>query len=87
MLRNVNDRGGGKFETCGLTSSKDTQWQPKLSWYYVATLTNVLGHMRHTESTVDNTTKLHVARFDADPSVTSAGLGTRAVVVWLGTVS
>ena len=22
MLRNVNDKGGGKFETCGLTSEK-----------------------------------------------------------------
>jgi len=95
MLRNVNDRGGAKFDTCGLTSSKQTQWQPKLSWYYVSTLTQLLGHMRHTTSTLDNATKLYTAQFDADPAATAATAATaapaapatRAFVVWLGTMA
>ena len=77
MLRNVNNQGGQKFDTCGLTSSKQTQWQPKLSFYYVATLTNLLGHMRHTSLHVaDNETQLYVAQLDADtdPSEPYVGL-------------
>ena len=42
---NVNDRGTGKFTTCGLTSSKETVHTPKISWYYVSTLMTVIGDM------------------------------------------
>ena len=86
MLRNVNDRGGTKFETCGLTSSKQTQWKPKLSFYFVYTVTSLLGHMRLSSHTIDNSTRTYTAGFKADPSAApQSGGASHAFVVWLGT--
>lgn len=45
MLRNVDDESGGVYSTSGLTSSKETGWEPKISWYYVYTLKNRLENM------------------------------------------
>ena len=93
MLRNVNDHGGQKFDTCGLTSAKSSQWKPKISWYFVSTLTSLLGHMRHSSSTLDNSTKLYVAKFEADAAerqkLTRRGVAAAktAFVVWLGTMT
>lgn len=94
MLRNVNDKGGTKFETCGLTSSKQTQWKPKLSFYYISTVTNLLGQMRIVGHTVDNATKLYTAEFKVSttsPSeVSNAAVpvgASRAFVIWLGTAT
>lgn len=99
MLRNVNDRGGTKFETCGLTSSKQTQWQPKLSFYWVSTITNLLGHMQIVNHTIDNTSKLYVAEFaaaDTDEAAMKTAsansdsapqAASHAFVVWLGTAT
>lgn len=99
MLRNVNDKGGTKFETCGLTSSKQTQWQPKLSFYWVSTITNLLGHMQIVNHTIDTSNKLYIAEFataDTDETATMAALpngepvehaASRAFVIWLGTAT
>ncbi len=45
MLRDVKSDGGGVFETCGLVTEKG-KWEPKPSWYYVATLKHHLANMR-----------------------------------------
>lgn len=99
MLRNVNDKGGTKFETCGLTSSKQTQWQPKLSFYWVSTITNLLGHMQIVNHTIDNSSKLYIVEFAAadanETGITGASKGSgtvaqaasRAFVAWLGTAT
>ena len=89
MLRNVNDRGGTKFETCGLTSAKPV-WNPKLSFYAVSTTTALLGHMRIAGHTIDNSTKTYTAEFKADANAAAQSQGgashaSRAFVVWLGT--
>jgi len=42
MLRDVDPASTTQFATSGLTSSKDTGWIPKASWYYVYTLKNRL---------------------------------------------
>eukprot|EP01047_Picozoa_sp_COSAG01_P033425 COSAG01_NODE_2460_length_7655_cov_15.411858_2_plen_285_part_00 len=86
MLRNVNDDGGGKFETCGLTSSKQTQWKPRLSFYYVATVLSLLGHTRL--SHLKEESDLYVGYFDADPSERlSQTSASRVLVIWLGSVT
>ncbi|MGC4045271.1 MAG: hypothetical protein QM758_15880 [Armatimonas sp.] len=41
MLRDVDSKGGGVFETCGLVTQKG-EWKPKVSWFWVATLKNRL---------------------------------------------
>lgn len=42
MLRDVKSGGGGVFETCGLVTEKG-RWEPKPSWFYVATLRSRLA--------------------------------------------
>ena len=86
MLRNVNDKGGGKFETCGLTSAKSSQWQPKLSFYYTSTLLSLLGHTRFS-TMKQGADGAYIAQFDADSAELSNGGASRVWVVWLGSVS
>lgn len=45
MLRDVNPEDKMQFATCGLVGAKG-DWTPKKSWYYIATLKNVLTNMR-----------------------------------------
>jgi hypothetical protein len=136
MLRNVNDKGGGKFETCGLTSwaqrfdlwcspfwlrftyvtpvlvtqywgskrsgrSKFTQWQPKLSFYYTATILSLLGHTRFSGMTtrggdddMSGDHDVYIAQFEADSDdsseeahAASFALASRVWVVWISSQS
>ena len=87
MLRNVNDKGGGKFETCGLTSSKATQWQPKLSFYYTATILSLLGHTRFSKLN-RGADDVYIAEFDSDSvELLRQGQASRVWVVWIGSQS
>src|SRR5690606_12253905 len=52
MLRDVDPESPIKYATSGLTSDKNTNWQPKTSWYYVYTLKNILKNMRFEESKI-----------------------------------
>lgn len=52
MLRDVDPESPIKYATSGLTSDKNTNWQPKTSWYYVYTLRNILKNMRFEESKI-----------------------------------
>ncbi|MCH5720418.1 hypothetical protein [Niabella hibiscisoli] len=45
MLRDVNPDDKMQFASCGLVGPKGS-WAPKKSWYYVATLKNMLTNMR-----------------------------------------
>jgi hypothetical protein len=89
MLRNVNDRGTGKFTTCGLTSSKQTGPTPKISWYFVKTIMTLIGDMVMVKAP-KYPTAAHpagdapplVAKF-AKPGVAANGGASAAYVVWL----
>lgn len=47
MLRDVDPTLATKYATSGLTSSKESGWQPKISWFYIYTLKNVLKNMQY----------------------------------------
>ncbi|MFD0671977.1 discoidin domain-containing protein, partial [Cohnella sp. GCM10027633] len=47
MLRDVDAASATRFDSSGLTGSKNTNWAPKISWYYVYTLKNQLAGMRY----------------------------------------
>ncbi len=46
MAFNIRDEqgagSGGLFQTCGLATDKNSNFQPKKSWYYVSTLSNIM---------------------------------------------
>lgn len=48
MLRDVNPDADVQYSTSGLTSSKETGWKLKPSWYYVSTLKDRLKGMHYT---------------------------------------
>eukprot|EP00039_Didymoeca_costata_P008781 m.116386 g.116386 ORF g.116386 m.116386 type:complete len:798 (-) comp14229_c0_seq11:91-2484(-) len=79
MLRNVADNGYGRFATSGLTSQKGT-WNPKASWYYVSTLTSLLGNLTFC-NIVDMGSPIYVYVFSSQPKTCKAD----AYVVWQGT--
>ena len=73
MLRDVDSKGKGVFASCGLVSEKGT-WQPKPSWFYVATLRHHLG-----AEVPSGRPDVRIYRFDA---VRGAG---HAFAVWCPT--
>jgi len=80
MLRDVNSKGGGVFETCGLVTEKG-QWKPKPSWFYVATLRSRLAGYRFTGDVASGRDDVRIYRFD------NAGTGARCYAVWCPTSS
>jgi hypothetical protein len=81
MLRDVNSTSGGRFQTCGLVSSKETGWRPKRSWYYVYTLRNALSGLRFHDEQPSGNPDVRVYRFwDERRSI-------RAWVVWCPTAN
>jgi len=63
MLRDVNSKGGGRFDTCGLTSDQASGYRPKPSWYYVSTLKWVLRGMRYDSSMPSGDPRVMIYRF------------------------
>lgn len=76
MLRDVNAADATQFSSSGLTSSKDTGWTPKASWYYVHTLHDRLAGMRFAGEQPSGNAAVKVYRFRS-----AAGAGG-AYVVW-----
>jgi len=60
-----------RFMTSGLTSSKATQWQPKLSWYFVSTFKYATAGMRY-QSTLVDADGVSLASFTAATETTSS---------------
>jgi hypothetical protein len=79
MLRDVNASDATQFSSSGLTSSKETGWKPKPSWFYVHTLHDRLAGMRFGGELPSGNTKVKVYRF---ASVTKPG---GAYVLWCPT--
>lgn len=79
MLRDVNLEDPTKFASSGVTSNKATRHQPRRSWYYVATLKNVLTGLRfETEIAHDDNNDLRHYRFSGEK-------GRQVDVIWLAT--
>ncbi len=66
MLRDVDAKNPGKFNTCGLTSTKATGHQPKRSWYYVATLRHILSGTRFDREIDSGDERVRIYRFRCD---------------------
>lgn len=79
MLRDVNAADPTQFSSSGLTSSKDTGWVPKPSWFYVHTLHDKLSGMRFVNEIPSINPKVKVYRFG---SVSKTG---GAYAVWCPT--
>ena len=78
MLRDVKSDGGGVFETCGLVTEKG-KWEPKPSWYYVATLKHHLTGMRYAGEVASGRPDVLIYRFRG------AKEGTSVYAVWCPT--
>lgn len=65
MLRDVDSKGGGVFETCGLVTQKG-EWKPKVSWYWVATLKNRLKGYRYAGDVPTGSKNVTALRFTRD---------------------
>ncbi len=63
MLRDVNAADATQFSSSGLTSSMNTGWKPKPSWFYVHTLHDRLAGMRFAEDTPSGNARVKVYRF------------------------
>ena len=76
MLRDVNAADATQFSSSGLTSSKDTGWVPKASWYYVHTLRDRLAGMRFAGERPSGDANVKIYQFQS-----AAGPGG-AYVIW-----
>lgn len=80
MIRDVYIEPGkgspGKFDSSGLVRTKEENYSPKLSWYYVYTFKNTLNDMRYIGEQVSNNPKVMIYKFKSATS--NAG----AYVVW-----
>ena len=78
MLRDVKSDGGGVFETCGMVTEKG-KWEPKPSWYYVATLKHHLKGMRFVGEVASGRPDVLIYRFQG------AQKGASVYAVWCPT--
>ncbi|MCC9606689.1 hypothetical protein LOC68_16600 [Blastopirellula sp. JC732] len=76
MLRDVNGADSTKFSSSGVTSSKDTGHQPRRSWYYIATMKNVLHGLRF-EKEIEQEEDVLQYRFSSED-------GRQVDLIWLG---
>ncbi len=77
MFRDVKSDAGDVFATCGMVTEKG-QWQPKPSYFYIATLKKTLAGMRYDREINSGKKDVLVYRF--------AGAGGKsAYVVWCAT--
>ena len=63
MLRDVKDNDPSLYNTCGITSSKQSGWQPKPAWYYLKTLAEVLKGMRFEQAMPTDNPKVMTHKF------------------------
>jgi hypothetical protein len=82
MLADVQDSSWNKFATSGLVSSKTSNYQPKKSWYFTTTMSNLLRDMRIAGDVgvIGSTTR--VARFVRDKAAKTGAVA--AYALWLG---
>lgn len=79
MLRDVDAASGTQYQTSGLTGEKARKHPPKKSWFYVATLKEVLRGTTFREEMAPPTSEARAYRFENAE-------GTRKVVaLWLAT--
>ncbi len=82
MLRDVKDNDPSLYNTCGITSSKQSGWQPKPAWYYLKTLAETLKGMRFEHSVATSDPEVMIYKFVQEDSSKSP---TAAYVVWCTT--
>ncbi|RXZ79716.1 hypothetical protein EBB07_21950 [Paenibacillaceae bacterium] len=79
MLRDVDANDMTQYSSSGLTSSKETGWVPKISWYYVYTLKNRLTGMSYIGEQSSGNANVKIYKFK------DAVTGKGAYVVWCPT--
>lgn len=79
MLKNANDWSSEKYATSGLVHSDQSQWQPKVSWYYIYTLKNRLGDYSFQREMNPESTQIKIYKFSTENQHTAA------YVVWCPT--
>ena len=79
MLRDVNAADATQFSSSGLTSSKETGWIPKPSWFYLHTLHDQLTGTRFLKEMPSGNAKVKIYRFR------EAQHGNDILVVWCPT--
>ena len=77
MLRDVNAENALQFQTSGLTSSKDTNYKAKTSWYYVYTFKNRLKGMSFEREIESGDERVMIYRFQHQSNPSKA-----AYVLW-----
>ncbi len=85
MLRDVKDGDPSLYNTCGITSSKHSGWQPKPAWYYLKTFAQGLRGMQFAQSVPATNPKVTVYKFVAQNS--SENKPRAAYVVWCSTAT
>lgn len=83
MLRDVKDGDPSLYNTCGITSSKHSGWQPKPAWYYLKTFAQGLKGMQFEQAMPTDNPKVMVYRFIRQDS--SENKPQAAYVVWCPT--
>jgi hypothetical protein len=63
MLRDVKDNDASLYNTCGITSSKQSGWQPKPAWHFLKTLSRCLKGMEYVESLPSKHSDVRVYKF------------------------
>ena len=81
MLRDVDASDSTQYSSSGLTSSKDTGWVPKISWYYVYTLKERLAGMQYIGEQASGNANVKIYKFQSQDG------NDGAYVVWCPTSS
>jgi len=66
MLRDVNAANTIQYNSSGLTTEKWNQHQPKLAWYYVATLRHILRGTRFESEVPSGNANVRIYRFRSE---------------------
>jgi hypothetical protein len=85
MLRDVKDGDPSLYNTCGITSSKHSGWQPKPAWYYLKTFAQGLKGMQFAQSMPATDPKVMVYKFVTQDS--NQNKPRAAYVVWCPTAT
>ena len=85
MLRDVIDGDPSLYNTSGITSSKQSGWQPKPAWYYLKTFAQGLKGMQFEQAVPTGNPKVMVYKFARQSN--GPGKPQAAYVVWCPTSS
>lgn len=72
MSRDSDPESSGKYATSGITEGKNADWAKKTSYYYIATMTSVLGNTRLAEEVPSGNASVEIYKFsdiDAEKEV------------------